>query len=148
LTVDAHEGTVRVSTRQKAQATQVADFLGKEAVRYYQLGYTKLTVVLDNNPNHHKKMKAKVYAYLKTRVKGFHIRFLHTASYSPDLNLAEYMIQLLRKKVTNHHQWSITQLRWRLQNYVRNTQLQTSQQIKNTLNHIFTIISNINAGRE
>lgn len=145
LTVDAFDGEIRVGIRHKAKSENVADFIGKEAVRYYNQGIKQLTIIIDNNSSHQKKMKRMVYTYLKTRVTGLRLRFIHTASYSPELNLAEYMIKLLRQKTTHHHpaKWNIYQLQWRIQSYIRKHQrLQTPTQIQNTIHHIFKLISN------
>lgn len=64
----------------------------------------ELLIILDNARQHKKKMKAIVTEKLKEQglQDKIVVRFLHTPPYSPQMNLAEYNIQLIRKKYLKH----------------------------------------------
>ena len=68
---------------------------------------------------------------IKNRIK---VEFLHTPPYSPNLNLAEYIIHLLRLKFLHHLPLNITidQIKQKLSDYFLSDQLQTPKPIKNT----------------
>jgi glycine cleavage system regulatory protein len=70
------------------------------------------------------------------------VEFIHTPPYSPNFNLAEYIIHLLRLQLLHHLPLgvNIQQLREKLENYFQHFQLQTSQQIQNTIQHIYALV--------
>jgi hypothetical protein len=70
------------------------------------------------------------------------VEFIHTPPYSPNFNLAEYIIHLLRLQLLHHLPLgvNIQQLREKLENYFQHFQLQTSEQIQNTIQHIYALV--------
>jgi transposase len=70
------------------------------------------------------------------------IEFLYTPPYSPDFNLAEYLIHLLRLQLLHHLpiDVNIQQVREKLETYFQNSQLQTPEQIQNTIRHICALV--------
>ena len=66
------------------------------------------------------------------------VEFIHTPAYSPDYNLAEYEIHLLRLEKLHHLPSNITmaEIEKRLENVKI---LMDSVQISRTLEHIFTL---------
>lgn len=71
--------------------------------------------------------------------KQIKVEFLYTPPYSPDLNLAEYFIHLLKLEVLHDQPVDITMqiVREKVDNFVALSQVKTLQQIKNTLEHIY-----------
>ncbi len=66
------------------------------------------------------------------------IEFIHTPAYSPDFNLAEYEIHLLRLQKLHHLPSNITIAE--IENTLEEVKiLMTSEQILKTLDHIFAL---------
>lgn len=70
------------------------------------------------------------------------IEFVHTPPYSPNFNLTEYIIHLLRLRFLHHLPLDVTieQIEQQLSNYFSSHQLQTPQQIENTIRHICDLV--------
>ncbi len=70
------------------------------------------------------------------------VEFIYTPPYSPDFNLAEYLIHLLRLELLHHLPVgvNICQVIEKLENYFKSSQLQTPEQIQNTIQHIYTLV--------
>jgi len=72
--------------------------------QYLDSGINKFTFWLDNARTHKKKMKGCFQQYLtdfgiQNRVQ---VDFVHIPPYSPNMNAAEYFIQLIRKGFLKH----------------------------------------------
>jgi hypothetical protein len=69
------------------------------------------------------------------------LEFIDTPPYSPDFNLAEYIIHLLRLQVLHHQpvEINIQQVGENLQNFLQNNQVQTPEQIQRTIVHICSL---------
>ena len=67
------------------------------------------------------------------------VEFIHTPAYSPDFNLAEYKIHLLRLEKLHHLPSNVTiaEIKRKLEDVKI---LMNSEQILNTLNHIFSLV--------
>jgi len=105
-------------------------------------GYRKATVVLDNFSAHKNKMRNLLALLMYEFVPGsFEIEFLNTPAYSPKLNLAEYSIHQIRLNYLHHLPVDATleQVEQRLKDKTQEKQLQTPEQIVNTLEHICKI---------
>jgi transposase len=104
----------------------------------------KLSVILDNNSTHKMKMQAQLQAHLSDLniQDKIRVEFLYTPPYSPDFNLAEYLIHLLRLQLLHHLPISVNiqQIREKLETYFQNHQLQTAEQIQNTIRHICALV--------
>jgi len=70
------------------------------------------------------------------------LEFIHIPPYSPKFNLAEYLIHQLRLKLLHHLPLGTTMaaIEEKIEIYFQNHQLQTPQQIQNTINHIYNLI--------
>lgn len=70
------------------------------------------------------------------------VEFIHTPPYSPNFNLAEYIIHLLRLRFLHHLPLNVTieQIEQKLNNYFSSHQLQTPQQIEKTIRHIYDLV--------
>lgn len=69
------------------------------------------------------------------------VEFIYTPPYSPDFNLVEYLIHQLRLQLLHHQPVDITieLIRAKLEQYFQVNQLQTPQQIQNTIAHIYSL---------
>lgn len=103
-------------------------------------GISKLTVILDNNSTHKQKMQSQLQAQLSELgiKEKISVEFIYTPPYSPDFNLVEYIIHLLRLKLLHHLPVGMTieQIREKLEKYFQFSQLQTPEQIQNTIGYI------------
>ncbi len=70
------------------------------------------------------------------------VDFIHTPTYSPNFNLVEYIIHLLRLKLLHHLPLgvNIQQVQEKIENYFKFNQLQTPEQIQNIIQHICTLV--------
>ena len=70
------------------------------------------------------------------------VQFIYTPSYSPNFNLVEYLVHQLRLKVLHHQPVGMTiqMVREKLEKYLQVNQLQTPQQIQNTIAHICSLV--------
>jgi len=109
-----------------------------------QEGYEKLSIFLDNNSTHKDKMKQQLNSLLSALGLSDKIclEFIHIPPYSPKFNLAEYLIHQLRLKLLHHLPLGTTMadIEEKIEIYFQNHQLQTPQQIQNTINHIYNLI--------
>jgi hypothetical protein len=97
--------------------------------------------VLDNNPTHKLKMKNLLNQHLQSLglEDKITVEFIHTPTYSPDFNLAEYEIHLLRLEHLHHLPSSVTiaEIEQKLESV---KVLMNSDQILKTLKHIFALV--------
>ena len=63
-----------------------------------------MTIILDNNSTDKKKIKYQLKFHLiNARISDkIVVDFIHTPTYSPNFNLVEYIIHLLRLKLLHH----------------------------------------------
>ena len=112
---------------------------------------TKISVVLDNNSTHKDKMKKLLKFRLaefeeENRLQGSEIKlpkieFIHTAAYSPDYNLAEYGIRIIRQKYLHHlpHNEGLDEIEARLEYLIQTEGILTKQGVKNVIRHILDL---------
>jgi transposase len=69
------------------------------------------------------------------------VEFIYTPPYSPNFNLVEYLIHQLRLQLLHHQSAGMTieLIRDNLEQYLQINQLQTPQQIQNTIAHICSL---------
>jgi transposase len=72
---------------------------------------------------------------------GFRVRYIDTPRYSPEMNLAEYIIHQLRRRLLHHipSRPKIDELCQKIKTSLQNAQLQTKEQIRATINHILKL---------
>jgi hypothetical protein len=70
------------------------------------------------------------------------VEFIHTPPYSPDFNLVEYIIHLLRLRLLHHLPVGMTieQVKMHILTFFETQQLQFPLQIANTIQHIYNLI--------
>jgi hypothetical protein len=127
-----------------AKTEDVALYFGELCKECLQEKIKHLTMILDNNSTHKDKLRRYLCAELFTSgLEGqITVEFVYTPPYSPDFNLAEYLIHLLRLRLLHHlpSGTSIEQVEKRLKTFFETQQLQTPIQISNTIQHIYNLI--------
>lgn len=145
LSVDAITGKEYLLLSPHAKTEDIASYLGLLFDDLHSEGYEDITIYLDNNSTHKKKMKSKLARLLPLLdLEGkVNIEFSHIPAYSPDFNLAEYIIHQIRLQILHHMPIDATldSIEVELETYLDKHQLQTPEQIKNTLEHIFNLTS-------
>ena len=140
LAVDAVSGEVYLQLQPCSKTEDVVRYLIELSQDAYNDNIEKLWIVLDNNPTHKKKMKRLFKEALETLglANKIIVEFIHTPAYSPDFNLAEYEIHLLRLEKLHHLPSNITiaEIEQKLKNVKI---LMNSVQISRTLEHIFAL---------
>jgi transposase len=144
LSVDATTGEEYFQLKEKSKTEDVSSYFTELVSDCVQQGYNKLTVILDNNSTHKNKMKLQLQTQLSNLniQDKIRIEFIHTPPYSPDFNLVEYIIHLVRLNLLHHLpvDVNIQQIREKLETYFQNHQIQTPQQIQNIIRHIYSLI--------
>jgi transposase len=140
MSVDAVTGEIYLQMKDKAKAEDIARYIADLCEDAYKGNTKELTIVLDNVPTHKNKMKKLVSEHLETagirdKIK---VDFMHTPPYSPELNLTEYEIHLLRLKELHHMPSNITmdQIKAKLNSIEI---LMNPEQISHTLNYIYNL---------
>lgn len=143
MSVDAVTGQEYVIFSETSKTADVASYFALLCDDVIKEGYGKLTIILDNNSTHKKKMKdelEKLLVSLKISDK-IAVYFMHTPAYSPNFNLVEYLIHQLRLKLLHHlsSDTTLEQIESMLKTWFKSNHLQTPQQIKNILNRILKL---------
>ncbi len=104
LAVDAITGEEYIQLKKTAKAEDVAQYFYELCEDIQNENYDKLTIILDNNPTHKDKMRYNLWLRIKEnkKLENLKIDFKYTPAYSPDFNLAEYIIHLLRLNLLHH----------------------------------------------
>jgi hypothetical protein len=143
LCVDAVTGEEYLKLKSQAKTEDISSYFAELCRDCVQQGFSKVSVILDNNTTHKKKMRNLLDAQLiELGIKGdIEVEFIYTPPYSPDFNLVEYLVHQLRLKVLHHQPVGMTieLVREKLENYLKVNQLQTPQQIQNTIAHICSL---------
>lgn len=144
LAVDTFTGEEYLELKSKSKTEDVSEYLASLCFDCSQKGYLKLSIILDNNSTH----KAKMQLQLQTHLSNLNIQnkisveFIYTPPYSPNFNLVEYLIHLLRLRFLHHLPLGINlqQIQEKLKNYFKFNQLQTPKQIQNIIQHICNLV--------
>ena len=143
LSVDALTGQEHITLLPKAKTENLVEYFYDLALDTHQAGYQALTIILDNNSTHKDKMRYNLWLQVKAlpQLQDFQITFIYTPPYSPDFNLAEYIIHQLRLNLLHHLPANLTlsQIEAKILAFFNKAQLQTPQQIANTIRHIFEL---------
>lgn len=144
IAVDASTGKEYLKLKEKSKTEDVSDYFAQLSQDCVKEGFNKLTIILDNNSTHKDKMKSQVKIHLENlKIENkITIDFIHTPTYSPNFNLVEYIIHLLRLRLLHHQSADINlqQIQEKLDSYFKFNQLQTSEQIQNIIEHICTLV--------
>lgn len=144
LCVDAVSGEEYLKFREKSKTEDVSSYFAELCEDSIKESITKITIILDNNSTHKQKMQGQLQAHLSALgiSEQIVIEFIYTPPYSPDFNLAEYIIHLLRLELLHHLpvDTTIEQVKQKVELYFQSCQLQTPKQIENTLRHIYALV--------
>jgi len=141
LGVDAVSGALFLRLVPRARALDLVPYFHDLALDTQHQGYHTLAIILDNCCTHKDTLRYEVWQAIRAEpeLQTFTLRWEDTPAYSPALNLAEYLIHQVRLQLLHHcpTTYSLADIQTRLLTLVKETVLQTPEQIKNTLNHIF-----------
>ena len=143
LCVDAVNGKEYLRLKPKAKTEDVASYLADLCFDCVNQGIPKLSIILANNSTHKQKMRNQLQVLLIELgiQENIEVEFIDTPPYSPDFNLAEYIIHQLRLHILHHQPIDITlqQIGENFQKFLQNNQVQTPEQIQKTLTHICSL---------
>ena len=144
IAVDASTGKEYLKLKEKSKTEDVSDYFAQLSQDCVKEGFNKLTIILDNNSTHKDKMKFQVKSHLENlQIENkITVDFIHTPTYSPNFNLVEYIIHLLRLRLLHHQNADINmqQVQEKLEKYFKFNQLQTPEQIQNIIEHICNLV--------
>lgn len=129
----------------EAKSTDLAAYFYDLACDAHHEGYQSMTLILDNNGTHKDKMRYELWLQMKANpaspLRDFGLNFMNTPRYSPDFNLAEYLIHQLRLQLLHHLPAKVTlaEIKQKVTTFLQAHHLQTPQQILNTINHILNL---------
>jgi hypothetical protein len=128
---------------QTAKSEDIADYLVQVCKDIKNDGSNSVTIFLDNNKTHKDRMRYKLWQTLKAdeNTVDFKVNYVDIAPYSPDYNLAEYAIHLLRLNVLHHCSPKLTldEKIEMIQNFMQNNHLFSKVGLENTVNHILNL---------
>lgn len=97
------------------------------------------------NPTHKQKMQTQLGVHLQQMglTQDITVEFLYVPSYSPKLNLVEYVIHLLRLRFLHHLPigTTLTQIEQQLEQFLQSRQFLSGEQVQKTLNFIFSLVA-------
>ena len=75
--------------------------------------------------------------------RAISVELLYVPSYSPKLNLVEYVIHLLRLRFLHHLPvgTTLSQIEQQLEQFLASNQFLSAQQVQKTLNFIFSLVA-------
>lgn len=142
LCVDPLTGEEFLRLSDKAKTEDISLYLAELCLDCAELGFDKLSIVLDNNTTHKQKMRKQLAEHLKQMgiASELMVEFIYLPPYSPKLNLVEYVIHLLRLRFLHHLPigTSLEMIERQLEEFLQSHQFLTAEQVQKTLNFIFT----------
>lgn len=142
--MDAITGEEYLKLTERAKTEDIVRYFTELCGDVAKQGFHKITIILDNNSTHKKKMKNLLdEELLKLGIHSkLEIEFIHTPPYSPDYNLVEYLIHQLRLTLLHHQPvgTTIEMIRAKIHQHLQVHHLQTPEQIQNTIAHIFALV--------
>lgn len=140
LSVDAVSGEIYLQLQAHSKTEDVVRYLVDLCQDAHREKVERLFIALDNNPTHKAKMKNLLRVELETAgiADEITVEFIHTPAYSPDFNLVEYEIHLLRLEKLHHlpSDVTISEIKQKLDDVKF---LMNEEQICKTLEHIFAL---------
>lgn len=128
-----------------SKTEDVSEYLAELCLDCVELGYDKLCIILDNNPTHKHKMQSQLILHLEQMGlrESITVECLYLPSYSPKLNLVEYVIHLVRLKLLHHlpMETTLEQIEQKLFQFLDSNQFLSAPQVQNTLNFIFSLVT-------
>jgi transposase len=141
LAVDLLSGEEFLRFTRKSKSEDLADYFLDLAQDAQTDGFSKLSVFLDNVSTHY-KMPRLLKVALREKQVGIEVDFFYTASYSPKLNPAEYVIHKVRQEFFHHlsDNASWDDINETIACHLDDYQLLDRQQIANIIRHIYELV--------
>lgn len=140
LCVDALTGEEFLRLSDKAKTEDVSLYLAELCLDCVELGFDKLSIMLDNSATHKQKMLRQLAEHLKQMglANEIAVEFIYLPPYSPKLNLVEYVIHLIRLRFLHHLPigTSLETIEQQLEQFLQSHQFLTAEQVQKTLNFI------------
>jgi hypothetical protein len=128
-----------------AKTEDISLYLAEFCLDCVELGVSKICIILDNNPTHQRKMRVQLATHLQQMglAQEITVEFLYVPPSSPKLNLVEYVIHLLRLRFLHHLPLGTTlvEIEQQLEQFLQSHQFLGSQQVRKTLNFIFSLVA-------
>ncbi len=145
LCVDALTGEEFLRLSAQAKTEDVSLYVAELCLDCIELGFDKLSIILDNNTTHKQKMREQLTQHLKQMglANEIAVEFIYLPAYSPKLNLVEYVIHLLRLRFLHHLPigTSIDRIEQQLEQFLQSHQFLSAEQVQKTLNFIFASVA-------
>lgn len=145
LCVDALSGEEFFCLTPQAKTEDISLYFAALCLECVELGFEQLCIILENNSTHKQKMKAQLMLHLQQMglSNEITVELLYLPSYSPKLNLVEYVIHLLRLRFLHHLPLGTTlaQIEQQLKQFFSANQFLSAAQVQNTLNFIFSLVA-------
>ena len=144
LGVDAHSGEEYLGLSPQAKTEDISEYFADLSLDCVELGYTQLCIILDNHSTHKLKMQSQLIVHLEQMglTSSIQVEFLYLPSYSPKLNLVEYVIHLLRLRFLHHLPIGTTlaQIRQQLNQFFASNQVLSEEQVQKNLDFIYSLV--------
>jgi transposase len=145
LCVDAISGEEFFRLSPGSKTEDVSEYLAELCLDNVELGYDQICIILDNNPTHKQKMQSQLALHLKQMglAKSITVEYLYLPPYSPQLNLVEYVIHLVRLRFLHHlpMETTLEQIEQKLFQFLDSNQFLSALQVQKTLNFIFSLVT-------
>ena len=129
----------------KAKTEDISIYLAEFCLDYIELGFDKLSIVLDNNTTHKQKMRTQLMVHLQQMglSNEIEVEFIYLPAYSPKLNLVEYVIHLIRLRFLHHLPigTSLQDIEQQLAKFLQSHQFLNAEQVQKTLNYILALVA-------
>ena len=104
ISVDANTCLEYLKLKEKSKTEDVSDYFLQCSQDCLREGFDKLTIILTQDSTDKKKMKSQLKFHLiNAQISDkIVVDFIHTPTYSPNFNLVEYIIHLLRLKLLHY----------------------------------------------
>lgn len=140
LAVELFSGECFFAAQKVARSQQVAQYFADVCVLLEQRKYRQVHIFLDQSRTHKEKMM-NIFKEL-SRKTAIGVTFHLMATYSPKLNLVEYLIHAVRQRYLHHADCNKTmeQIEDMLLEKLNGQRIFTQEQIINTLAHIEQLV--------
>lgn len=129
----------------KAKTEDISIYLAEFCLDCIELGFDKLSIVLDNNTTHKQKMRTQLMVHLQQMglSNEIEVEFIYLPAYSPKLNLVEYVIHLIRLRFLHHLPigTSLQDIEQQLAKFLQSHQFLNAEQVQKTLNYILALVA-------
>lgn len=104
LSINMITGKEYLEFCERSKAENIREYIFNMFIELHKEGYKKCTLILDNNKTHKDNMRYNLWLDMRNNddLKDFEVEYINTPPYSPDFNLVEYGIKILRQKYLHH----------------------------------------------